>query len=523
MRIRNLTSLAAALAFLPFASGCPNEVDAPEQIGSVDQAIGAQAASLNPRRSLIETNVELLAPGSLGLVLHWVTANANLQPFPEFTHNLFFNLYNDAANDVFNIGKLPVPHRPCDDPHYQSILNNFPFACPRNEGSFATASLTEAPEMADWKVIAAVNRIDMAPEDGSHCGEQRMILAHEGGPGRDFIIFEAQIPNPSPDLGKCACAPIAQFWANLSSIDSVDERRIQLERAFLSGHGKLKAAGIGPFMAAGNFTIGTGQIRTNNFAQGPWSLREHKLIEWRDLIWPLPFPVTSNLHAPLLADNATDPRAAKCKDSFLQSFSSLLPDDPNLMALAVPDECYDAESPNNFNQGNYATQLNGNPVLQADVQARLDELGSRLSPSQIMNRATFSGSCIGCHQEGIGQELGFSDGTTGNPAPFSMGFVQVHENLTEDCGDGTTCFSISSALSGTFLPHRQTVMENLLAECSAPGISVVAVEPVQNPVFSAEGATLATGELDAETLKAEDTAAKSKANTIGGSPAGRAH
>lgn len=527
IRKNNLTKLAAALILIPCASGCPGDAGEPDDVASVEEAalvkkgsIEAVAIaggpSINPRRSLIETNTELLEPGSLGLMFHWITANAGLEPHPEFTHNLFFNLYNDKAHDVFQVGDRPVPHRPCDDPAYQSILNDFPFDCRRTEGDFATGSLTEAPEMANWNAIAVINRIDMAPEDGAHCGEQRVILAHEGGFGRDFIIFEAQIPNPAPDAGKCACAPIAEFWANLSPIDDVDTRRSEISKAFLSGHEKLQKAGFGPFMAAGNFTIGTGQIRTNNFNQGPWSLREHKLIEWQNVVWPIPFPVSSNLHAPLLQDNSTDPRAAKCKQSFLDSFESLLPDNPNLMGLNVDPACYDAESPNNFDQGNYFAQLAGNKGLQDDVQARLDELGSDLTQAQIMNRATFGGSCIGCHQESNNADLGH-----GISAPSSGFFVHVDENGTEDCGDGTLCFRVSPALATSFLPHRQTVMENFLAECSGPG--GVEVEPVEPSVFNAEAATLPNGEIDAVTLKAEDTAAKPEGDTIGGVPLSRAH
>jgi len=535
-------SYAAALGLLPlFAGGAGDDTAADIPTDSVSQASeGAVVGTLtkiakvkpvkiNARRSLIETNTELLAPLELGDAFQWISENAGLVPLPELTHNLFFNLYNDAATDVFNSTGAAFPHRPCDDPKYQAILNNYPFTCRRSEGDFAVGSGTEAPLMDNWKAIALVNRIDMAPASGEHCGEQRLVMAKETGGGRDFIIFEAQIPNPSPDQGACACAPIADFWANLTNVDDVATRQLELGKAFLFGHPKLQSAGFGPFMAAGNFSIGTGQIRTNNFNQGPWSLREHKLIEWRDVVWPIPFPVTSNLHAPLLADNSTDPRAADCRESFLKSFDSLMSDNPNKMALNVKPECYDAESPNNFNQGNYTQQLqdpfNPNPELVQAVNDRLAELNSNLSDVEVMNRATFAGSCIGCHQESNFTELGFNSGATGsNLAPPSLGFVHVSELSfhEEDCGDGTTCFGISDALTDDFLPHRKTVMQKLISSCSGTPIQPVDGEAIAN-LFDAEEAASVTGEFDVEALKDEDRARKPSGKTLGGAEIGRGH
>jgi len=85
-------------------------------------------------------------------------------------------------------------------------------------------------------------------------------------------------------------------------------------------------------------------------------------------------------------------------------------------------------------------------------------VGSRLQPEDVANRARFSGSCIGCHNEASGSFLG-----NGVFAPFSNDFPQVEE-FSQQCGDGETgsCFSPSNALQTVFLPGRLTVLSNLL-------------------------------------------------------------
>jgi hypothetical protein len=516
-------SLTAASALgATGASGCAVGADDLDDATEPEALAQEQSAlTINHRRSLIETNQQLLAPVGLDDVFHFIALNGGLTPTPALTHNLLFNLYNDSSSDVFPGIPASIPHRPCDDPLYQSVLNNFSFDCPRVEGSFATGSLTSAPEMANWKAIAAVNRIDLAPATGDHCGEQRLIMAHDGGPGRDFIIFEAQIPNPSPTNDPCACAPIAEFWEALTPINDVGTRASELGQAFFFGHPTLQAAGFGPFMAAGNFTVGTGQVRTNNFATFPWSLRELKLVEFAGLMFPIPFPVAANLQAPLLDDNSADPRAAVCRQAFLDALGGLTPNDVNLMALDIPPQCLGAESPNDFFTSNYEAQVNGsNPLLLAQVQVKLTQLNSSLTPTQIATRASFAGSCIGCHQESTFQNLG-----GGITAPGTLGFVHVSEFGSEDCGDSTSCFPISPALTNDFLPHRETVMSNLLTTCGGDSFAPIGggSEAGGGELFDAGGIVTEDGELDVEQLKAIDAASKPEGLTIGGVPLGRAH
>ncbi len=523
------------------------EADSPQDL---DETIGELAFGdnpslmFNPRRSLIETNIQLLAPLTMRDTLSLIATNSGLLATPELTHNLLFNLYNDAANDVFPGLDPAIPHRNCSSPDYQAILNNYPYQCPRSfgEGSMAEGSLTSAAAMSGWTGLALVNRLDLAPADGSHCGEQRLIVGRTQAPTRDLVIFEAQIPNPTPG-DPCGCEPLATFWDNLSTINSVATRQGELGLAFFFGHPTLAAAGFGPFMSANNMSIGTGQVRTNNFSQGPWTLRENKLLGWNGIMFPIPFPDAANPHAPLLADGSTDPRAAACKQDFLNTIPSLLTNDPNLMAVNVSHPCLDGESPNNGSQGNYDTHVDPgtSPVFHAQIQSVLTSLGSTLTPNDIARRATFAGSCIGCHQEmqGSFQQLG-----QGVSAPASLGFVHVSEFGSEDCGDGTQCHPISNGLKNDFLPFRQGVMQGLIGSCnlpqplmagpqltaegSSPQGAAASFDPAeafanQPRVFMAEDATLPDGSLDLPALADLDAASKTSSPSIGGAPAARVH
>jgi len=512
--------VALGCALVSSLGACASGMDGQTE---VDNERDGAASTINPRRSLIETNQTILAPVRMGAMLDLIATNGDLLPTAALTNNLLFNLYNDSNDSVFPNLSADFPHRPCDDPLYRAVTNNFPIKCSRAEGNQATGSLTSSPALDGWEATAVINRIDLAAADGAHCGEQRIIMSRTSSPTRNFVIFEAQIPNPSPSNDPCACAPLAEFWADLSDENDVGVRARELGNAFFFGHPTLAQAGFKPFMSAENFSVGTGQIRTNNFVDFPWSLREFKIIDWNGLMVPVPVPVASNLHAPLLDDAATDPRAPGCKDAFIGSIPALLDDNPNLMALQVPPHCWDAESPNDFDQGNYETHINQttSPTFFARVQAELQNQSATISPAQLARRATFAGSCIGCHFE-----TDFADLGNGVTAPPSAGFVHVSEFGSEDCGDNTQCFPISNALKDSFLPHRARVMADLINACQGDGPSAAGGGEESSPAlatFDASDLELPDGSIDIAAVAQLDAEAKSGSDTIAGVPAGRAH
>ncbi len=413
---------------------------------------------INPRRSLIETNPAVLSGFDLRTILRKVAENSDLTPAPERHYQQMIDAYN----------RRPVTPgaQAC-----RGTLNGFRMECNRLEGE-------QLHTLDAWFPIALVNRIDLAPMDGRHCGQQRIILANntEIGNERMFIILEAQIPNPNPSCGVQGCRPIAAYWEALSDIDSPRRRNELHKEAFLHGLPSLLAEGVEPFMAAAFLGPQGGQLRTNNFNDHPWTLREFRIQRTDRAMSILPAPVADSPNGRLWNDtSAAFARRPQCRTSILDAIAGLLTDDPAQMSFVVDESCKDAESRNDGSQ-EYIFELAEGRVngFRSEIAARIRELqpGSRLTPEDMAERAHFAGSCIGCHEEANGKELG-----NGVEAPFSAGFVHVNEFFDEeDCGDGTHCFEISPALVDVFLPHRKAVIERFLA---APKHACRRAEPSQ--------------------------------------------
>jgi hypothetical protein len=249
-----------------------------------------------------------------------------------------------------------------------------------------------------------------------------------------------------------------------------------LAQAFLNGGVPgLAEFGFGPFMSAENLTVGSGQIRTNQFDSSPWTLREFKLALDGDNLRALPFPVSEAPRGPLWDENSGLPQGESCRQSFLSAMDGVLGDNPAIMSFVVDNACKDAESRNDLSQ-DYDAQMS--PGLRSQIQAKLASVGSLLTPDDVANRARFAGSCMGCHQEASQSFLG-----NGLFAPRSDDFPQVQE-FASACRDGESgsCFSTSNALNTLFLPGRLMVMSNLL------GVPIV-----QNPCNGGAGGSGGSG------------------------------
>jgi hypothetical protein len=313
-------------------------------------------------------------------------------------------------------------------------LNGFPLTCNRRERF-------QFENIERWFPTAFVNRLELAPQNGAHCGQQRIIFANNAQ-NRAFLIFEAQIPNPAPDLGIQGCAPLAKFWLSQNDIDDPRARGERLFSAFFTGHPELSSAGFAPFVRAENYTIGTGQIRSNSFDDSPWTLREFKLALDGTSLTVLPFPVGESPNGALWDERLPTPQGDFCRQDFISAaLGGLLSDNPAEMSFVVDQACKDAESLNNFTQ-DYSSRLG--PNFRATLDSVFGPFG--LNGEDIANRAQFGGSCIGCHQEAIGRRLG-----NGVNAPSSLGFVHVDEGG-----------NISSAMRNVFLPRRLRAVTDLL-------------------------------------------------------------
>src|ERR1051326_5787113 len=150
----------------------------------------------------------------------------------------------------------------------------------------------------------------------------------------------------------------------------------------------MMAAGFPAFMNVQNLSVGTGNIRTNNFDDFEWTLRRFKVMGDGGATRAIPFPDADAAHGPLWNDTTSFPSGA-----------------PAEMAFPIDDACYDAESPNDFTTQHYPLHLGqGSGTFRNQLLDRLK--GTTLTPEDIATRAQFAGSCIGCHQEANGSSLG---------------------------------------------------------------------------------------------------------------------
>jgi hypothetical protein len=394
-----------------------------------------------PQRVLLETNTAALQGVSLKQALEALATNGGHQADGLRIYNQIYDSFASAdlaqVPDAVHCGDETTDGAPS--------LNGYPIECDRFER-------VHVNDPGSFFATAFVNRFDLAPANGAHCGQQRMIFASNSF-NRAFIIIEAQVPNPAPELGIDGCRPLAQFWLDQNGIADAQQRGERLARAFLTGDPELEAAGFGPFYTAENLTVGSGQIRTNQFDSFPWTLREFKLALDGDSISAIPFPVAESPNGQLWNDQNPLPQGEACRENFLTAAEGLLTDDLSRMSFVVDGACKDAESRNDFSES-YSDQMSDG--FRALLESRF--AGTGLSANDIANRAQFAGSCIGCHSEASGRFLG-----NGVFAPISADFPQVTEFATRCAGgESGNCFPTSSSLRGTFLPGRMQVMSNLL-------------------------------------------------------------
>jgi hypothetical protein len=399
---------------------------------------------LDPRRVLLETDLNATGQIDLGSVFQALATNGGMAADPNLIYQQVYESYASAANAFIT----DAIH--CGDEMTNGVptLNGYPIDCDRIEHNHVN-------DEGNFFATAFVNRMDLAPENGAHCGQQRLIFTNQSNArGRAFMILEAQIPNPNPDLGIQGCAPLAEFWREQNDMSDAGARGARLAQAFLSGDPGLLDAGFGPFMTATNLTVGSGQIRTNQFDQSPWTLREFKLALDGQNIKAVPFPTSEAPFGGLWNEAIALPHGDDCRQSFLDAADQLMTNDPSQMSFVVDHACNDAESRNDSSQ-DYDSQLGSG--FRAQLEARL--AGSGLTADDFANRAQFAGSCIGCHEEATGKFLGnyvF--------APFSNEFVHVQE-FPIQCGKSDPndlCFQPSPALLQVFLPSRLQVMGQIL-------------------------------------------------------------
>lgn len=464
--------LAGALALWGACDAAgPSELADPAAVASTRSA---QCACLNPTldlgRSLLVTDATALAPFTLQAVLDQLraTAAATGQSSQQL-YVQWWDLNNDAAH-----AQTRGAH--CDDVKDsagRATVNGFPVECPRQEGVLAATNPFVPGSPDSYVPLALVNRFDLAKSDGSDCGEYRVVFGKKSGqdtgilPGtdRNLIIFEGVLPNPSPSAGAAGCAPVARFWAALSNDPSALSRAGKLQQLYFGGITEpCSGAQLEPVLHHTHFAgNGHGQIRTNQFMNGrdyfgqgalgqPWELREYSLVQ----ACPSPTACTLSVRMDAVKVNPYGPQLAMAtgtssltamqQDFVNNQVAALIAGDVNLIGMHTPGAYNAGESKSQTTENDYLAQGGGNSPLTSAIQSKLLSLGSALTPSNVLDRATTQ-SCGGCHQLSSRKALG-----GGLLWPASNGFTHIDEQG-----------NLSPALTRQFLPHRADVLSAYLA------------------------------------------------------------
>ncbi len=465
----NLYTRLGAFGLLLPALACGATENAP----SSESEAAATAPPINIRRSLVVSNESILDQRfAFTRVLDQLAAQSGVAGL---TGRALYQQWWDTQNDSAH-AQGGAAH--CDDEQdgNGATLNGYRLQCPRQEGLLA-ATNPGAPGADSYTPLALFNRFDLAPDDGAHCGEHRIVFGKRQlipGADRNLIIFEAQMPNPNPTQGLNGCATIAGFWASLTAISDPAVRAQRLETFYFTGWN-----GLPPVISYAHFRHETGQIRTNQFMtlrnylgegilRQPWQLREFKLLPGcPGGVCVQQVTVKENPFGELFDDRSAQPTADDFRDHFIGEVAGLLPNDANTFAMHTPDTFNGGESTSQGSDNDYRAQLlAGTGAFRSQIQAELSRLGSALTPENIADRATAT-SCAGCHQLSNNRDLG-----GGLTFPASLGFVHVSETARVPCEAASSaqgqCFDTSPALDDVFLPARRDNLRAFLAGLPRP-------------------------------------------------------
>jgi hypothetical protein len=379
----------------------------------------------------------------------------------------------DSQNPRPGLADVSAPH--CDDTilNGQPSFNGFPRRCPTPEAALAATPYTSD----EWFTLGLVNRFDVAPADGSFCGQYRMVFAHrESDPTRIrrlHVIFEAMLPNPHPEQGLAGCRPVAQFWSDLSSIDSMDVRAQRLEHFFFEG-----LDGFAPVVDPPNFAV-VGGIRTLEQRVAPdgqrfYQFRLQKACTAGDCTLRMVPDVVENSPFGILADGRnTTPAARQFRDAFISQVETLAINDINLFHMEVPPPFLVGESNPIVDPAaqfigiafdNGKTSPDG-ADFKNRIQVELTRVGSTLTPENVMKRAEFE-SCQGCH--GFNGDVGLGGGVKIQFSPnFQSQFIS-EDHLDDGEGGPQSRFGVDPIIQNQFAPHRMQILQDFLRNGTLP-------------------------------------------------------
>jgi hypothetical protein len=417
---------------------------------------------LDANRSFAVTELTILEGFSFKQTMNWLVAGSGTTP-EKLIRQMF-----DTQNPSPGMADSASPH--CDDflVNGTPTFNGFPRRCPTPEAQFAGVQ----PDLNAFIPLALINRFDMAPADGANCGQYRIIYEAYPRPSLIHLNFEAVLPNAHPEQGLAGCKAVAQFWADLSGVDSMIERRARLEKFFYEG-----IAGFEPVVKAAHYTAAAGgSIRTRQIFVGinsrGWRSYEFHLDQQCPAsgLCSLRFvpEVLENFpFGPMFDANVDTPSARAFRESFLEQVPLLAVNDLNryrmnvdrkfLMVESDPvDDVFAFRYSEPFRQ---SQSTDAGKAFRAQIADKLAGIGSTLTPEDIVARAETQ-TCNGCHfvPQSVGGGLIFPGALDGSHIKF----------LIPGTGGPEARWGVSGAMEKVFIPNRMQILREFLQSGKAP-------------------------------------------------------
>ena len=456
-------------------SRCPRQVSLnPERRGIGLLSLGdthslakpGLAIALDPRRSLAVTDAAILSRFSFEEVMNRLAEQSGV---PGLTGLRLYQEWWDSQRKAPGLG-LGGPH--CNDQLLTdgttAGFNGFGYACSRKEGDQAKENPFTSPDTnaAAYVPIGLFNRFDLAAQDGSDCGEYRIVFARRSGITnaniRNLLAFEGVLPNPASEEGHPGVPQgDALLGGALPGAGRGGARR---------GPPPLLLRGLGSSPPSSTSTTWATPRTAPPARCAPTS-------SWQPTLPGRCASSASASAAPATrapcvraghgedqpGRRALQPEAGHpLKEDFerrrLGQVATLAVNDVLRFTMTTEDRFNSGQSNSSGTENHYVHQFGNAPSpLRTKLQAELNRLGSKLTPNNIVARAQTL-SCAGCHQLSTKENLGGGLMWPDKTKPYE--FVHVTER-TQDNGPDGPRFGISEALVEVFLPYRQRLMEGL--------------------------------------------------------------
>jgi len=423
---------------------------------------------LEVHRSFAVTDPAILDGFSFERVMNTLVERSGVRGM---TATRLFQQWFDTQNPKPGLAEANAPH--CDDflLDGQPSFNGFPRRCPTPEGVLATSQPFVPPS---YVPLALINRFDLTAVDGSNCGEYRIIFAltaKKSPLDKIHLIFEGVLPNPNLSAGLAGCRPVAQFWADLSNVDSISERRARLENFFFNG-----IPGFPPLVHPDHYgSASGGSIRSMHYTfnanphVGPRFYQFHleKNCDGDNCTLSMQPDVLANVPVARLFDGRNEsPVAVRFRQEFIRHIQTLAVPDVNGFFMHIPREFLLAEgdvlqSAFGYSVGFTTGLLSlAGQQFKGAIRAELKRVGSTLTPTEVIARAETQ-TCTGCHfvAAPIGDGMQF-------PSPSPL-FQHVGEEFQEP-GEAGPRYALSPARRTVFLPHRMEILRRFLSSGQAP-------------------------------------------------------